>query len=159
MRRSPHPWVLSFAGLAIGLAATAGLAWFIARQGHDIGSMGRSILASTYPDELIPRLMIAAAFLWGAFRLVRSGLRRQVLAAAVTCAVIGMLMATYVIVRAELGYAQAFPNDGAASGWAPGAARAEFMPVAYLVASVQAVFGLLASTILLAISALRRSPV
>jgi len=142
--------------LTIGLVATAGLAWFVTCQGRDISSIGGSILTSTYPDDVIPRLGIAAAFLWGSYRLVRAGSPRQVLAAAATCAIIGMLAAAYVIVRAELAFAHAFPNDGAAGGWAPGAARAEFLPVSYLLASVQAVWGLSASTVLLAISTLRR---
>ena len=71
------------------------------------------------------------------------------------CAAIGTLAALYVIARAEIAFAQAFPDDGTAGGWAPGAARAEFLPLSYLVASVQASFGFLASTTLLA---LRRSP-
>ena len=155
MRHHPHPLVLSAAGLIIGLAATTGIAWFVAGQGRNIGEISGSILTSTYPDEVIPRLLIAAAFVWGSYRLVRSGAGRQVLAAAVICAAIGMLAALYVITRAEIGFAQAFPDDGAAGGWAPGAARAEFLPLRYLVASAQASFGFLASTAMLA---LRRSP-
>lgn len=159
MRRSLIPWVWSTGGLSAGMAATAATSWTLARQGHDIGEVGHSILTSTFPDELIPRLLIAAVFVWGGYLLLRAASRRQVLAAAMTCAIIGTFVALYVVVRAEIGFAQAFPNDGVVRGWAPGAARAEFMPLPYLVASVQAVFGFLASTVLLAICGFRRSPV
>ncbi|HWQ88036.1 hypothetical protein [Brevundimonas sp.] len=158
MDRSFRPWAWSTGGLVVGLAAMAGTAWLVARLGHNIGEISRSIIVSTYPDEVIPRLLIAVVFVWGSCLLWRSGTHRQVLAAAAACAGIGILVAIYVIVRAEIGFAQTFPNDGAAGGWAPGAARAQVLPLSYLVASVQAVFGLLASTALLGIHALRRSP-
>ena len=158
MRRALRPWTLSTAGLLVGLAAMASVAWVVARQGKNIGEISRSIIASTYPDEIIPRLLIAVVFVWGSYPLWRPGTRRNVLVAAGTCAGIGMMTAVYIIIRAEIGFAQAFPNDGTAGGWAPGAARAQFLPVSYLAAWTQAVFGLLASTTLLGISAVRRSP-
>lgn len=132
--------------------ATAGSAWFVTRQGYDISSIGRS-------TEVTPHLGVVAAFLWGSYRLVRAGSRREVLTAAAACAIIGTLVAAYIVVRAELGFAKGFPNGGVANGWAPGAARAEFLSIPYLVASVQTVWGLAAGAVLLAISALKRSSV
>ena len=154
MRRSLYPWIWSATGLAIVLATAASVAWAAARHGDNIGDITLSILSSTFADDVIPRLLIGAAFVWGLYLLVRSGPRRDVLAAAAACTIIGILASLYVVVRAELGFAQAFPNGGAAGGWAPGEARAVFLPVSYLNASVQAALGLLFSTLLLTISAL-----
>lgn len=158
MRRPVSPWVLSvFTTLSV-LAAMTSLAWIIDSQGNKgvTADGGRSILMSTYADELFPRLVIVALWVWGGYLLFRPDRRRRLLAVAAACAIVGVLACLYQVVRSELAFDQAFPNGGLAGGWSPGAARAEFLPVPYLSALTQAAFGLIASTVLLGISAFRR---
>ncbi|MBA3050017.1 MAG: hypothetical protein KKE42_07120 [Alphaproteobacteria bacterium] len=158
MRRSVSPWVLSVVAMLAGLAAMTSLAWVIDRQGANGGSVdvGLSILTSTYADDLIPRAIIVTLWVWGGYLLCRPDRRQRLLAVAAACAVVGVVACLYQIVRAELAFGQAFPDGGVTGGWSPGEARAGFLPVPYLSALTQAVFGLIACTVLLGISAFRR---
>ena len=157
MRRFPSPLALSAIGLAFVLTVTAGIAWMVARQGANLGAVGLSILTSTYADDLLPRLTLAALFGWGGYLLTRPGSRPWLPTVAAACAIVGVGACLYLMVRYELAFADAFADGGVSGGWTPGAARAEFLPVPYLSALAQAVLGLLASTLLLVIGAFRRS--
>ena len=158
LRRSLTLWMLSAGGLAFVMVTAGGLAWVVANRGGNLGGIGLSILTSTYMEDLLPRLAMAALFIWGGCLLVLNDSRRRLPAVAAACAIIGVAACLYLVIRTELAFGQAFPDGGASGGWTPGAARAEFLPIPYLSALVQAVFGLVASTTLLAISAVRRSP-
>lgn len=158
MRRFPSPLSLSAIGLAFALAATASVALTVTRQGANLGAAGFSILNSTYADDLIPRLTLAALLVWGGYLLARPGSRPRLPTVAAACAIVGVGACLYLVVRYELAFAQAFADGGVSGGWTSGAARAEFLPIPYLSALAQAVLGLLASTLLLAIRAFRRSP-
>ncbi|MGV8929250.1 MAG: hypothetical protein ACOH1E_05830 [Brevundimonas sp.] len=149
MRRSVSPWVL---------AAMMSLAWIIDSQGNKGGSadVGLAILTSTYADDLIPRVVIVTLSVWGGYLLFQPDRRRWLPAVAAACAIVGVVACLYQIVRTEFAFAQAFPDGGVSGGWSPGAARAEFLSVPYLSALAQAVFGLIACTVLLGISAFRR---
>lgn len=148
--------MISAAGLIIALAATVVVALVFAGHGDDPVGVVLSTLTSFYPDEVIPRLVLAALFSFGVYMLVRSESPRRVSAMALACAVTGLVAGAVVIVQTEIAFARVFPEGGAALGWAPGAARVEFLPASYLVAWVQMSLGFAASTLLIAVSRLRR---
>ena len=155
MRRINPLW-LSSVGLLAALTATAVVARVAAGHGEDLGEIMPSILTSLYPDELVPRLIIAAFVGLGGYLLIRKRSRRSVLALALACAVTGVIAGAIIVVQAEMAFYKALPNGGAGLGWAPGAARAELLPVNYLVAWIQVSVGLMASTLLIALSDSRR---
>jgi len=156
MRRFNPLW-LSAIGLLTALTATAVVALVAADHGENLSEIVPSILTSVYPDELVPRLAIAVFAGLGGYLIVRTTARRPVLALALACAATGIIAGAIIIVRAEIAFDNAFPNDGAGLGWAPGAARAEFLPVNYLVAWVQVSLGLMASTLLIALSDFKKT--
>jgi len=158
MRRPVSPLVLSVVATLGVLAAMTSLAWIIGSQGNKGGSVdvGLSILTSTYADELIPRVVIVMLWAWGGYLLFRPDRRRRLMMVAAACATVGAAACLYQVVRIELAFARAFADGGTSGGWSLGAARAEFLTVPYLAALTQALFGLIACTVLLGISAFRR---
>lgn len=139
--------ILSAGGLVGALAASAGSIWVGLRTNDDLGGSVLSIIMSTYPDELIPRLLIGALFLWGAYLLVRSGSRRHLESLAAACAFVGVTTGICMIIYGEITFAR-LPQPGSS-------ARADIMPVHYLSAFAQMIAGLLASTLLLTIDVVR----
>ena len=150
--------VLSVLATVAVLVAMASLAWIIDSRGNTGGSVdvGLSILTSTYVDDLIPRAVIVALLVWGGYLLFRPDRRRRLLVVAAACALVGVAACLYQVVRIELAFARSFADGGASGGWSLGAARAEFLPVPYLSALMQAGVGLIACSVLLGISAFRR---
>lgn len=149
-------WIISAGGLISASLATAGLAGVAADRGVNVAGGVISILTSTHPEDLVPRLVIAALFIWGGF--CGRGSRRRFLAVAGACAIVGVVACLYLVVRSEWAFEQAFRDGGASGGWTQGAARAEFLPIPYLSALAQAILGFLASMVLLGIGVLRPPP-
>lgn len=156
--RSHSLWILSGGGLTLVALASARLAWVAADRGVNLGGAVATILTSTNLEDLLPRLVIAALFIWGGYPLARTGSRRRLLAVAAACALVGVVACLYLLVRYELAFMQAFSKGGASGGWTLGTARAEFLAVPYLSALAQAIFGFVASMALLGIDVLKRSP-
>lgn len=157
MRRYPSPLALSASGMTIVLVVTTGVAWTVARQGGDVSETFSAIMATVYLDELLPRLAMAVFFVLGGYLLTRSGPQPNLPIVAAACAVTGILACLYLIIRAELAFAEAYPDGSISAGWPPGEARAELLPIPYLAALVQALLGLVASTTLLTAMAVKRS--
>lgn len=157
MRRYPSPLTLSAAGLILASVATAGLVWFAAGQGWHISKALFAIMTTVYWDERLPRLGMAVFFVLGGYLLTRSGPQSHLPRVAAACAITGILACLYLIIRAELAFAEAYPDGSVSAGWAPGAARAALLPIPYAAALVQAIIGLAASTVLLMAMAVKRS--
>ena len=158
MRRYPSPLTLHAGGMAIVLVATIGVAWSAMSQGRSVSTIWR--VASTVVDmgEAVPRMAIAALLVLGGYLLTRRNPQPTLTRVAAACAATGVLACLYMLVQFELSFSQSFPDGGVSGGWSPGAARAEFLTLPYLAALGQALFGLFASTLLLAILAVRRVP-
>lgn len=157
MRRYPSPLTLSAGGMAIVLVAMIGVVWSAMSQGSDVSETLPAIMATVYLDELLPRLAVAVFFVLGGYLLTRSGPQPNLPVVAAACALTGILACLYLIIRAELAFAEAYPDGSISAGWPPGEARAELLPIPYLAALVQALIGLVASTILLTAMAVKRS--
>lgn len=158
MRRPVSPLVLSVVATLAVLAAMTTLAWIIDSQGNKGGSadVALSILTSTHADEFNPRVVIVALLVSGGYLLFQADRQRRLRAVAAACAVVGALACLYQIVRMEIAFADAFTDGGGSGEWSLGAARAEFLTVPYFAALTQAAFGLIACTLILGLSALRR---
>jgi hypothetical protein len=157
IRRVLSPQRPSVVGLAASLAISASLAWMIHKHFYDHNrDTLSSILFNPSLDELLPRIAVAALFLGGGYLFIRSGSHQWLQRAALACAVLGLCAGALIGIQSEIAFAQAFPDDGASSGWAPGAARTEFLTASYFAASVQALLGFAASTALLLIGVVRR---
>ncbi|GAA0870761.1 hypothetical protein GCM10009116_25980 [Brevundimonas basaltis] len=140
----------------MALTTTAVVASMVAGSGNDASDVVLSVLTSLYPDELIPRLLLAALLAFGGFSFLRSETRRYVRVIAAACAITGLLAGALLVVRVEIAFAEVFPDGGADLGWAPGQARAKFLPPSYLTASTQVALSFMASMTLLAIDQLKR---
>lgn len=158
MRRYPSPLALSAGGTTIVLVATTGVVWIAMNQGWSVSTIWRVVSTVVDMREAVPRMAIAALFVLGGYLLTRRNPQPTLTWVAAACAATGVLACLYMLVQFELAFSQSFPDGGVSGGWSPGAARAEFLTLPYLAALGQALCGLFASTLLLAIFSFRRVP-
>lgn len=143
------PLTLSAISLALTLAAVVVAIAMRPTFSDDLSEVLWSVFMRPYLDEIIPRLLIGALFLWGAYLIARPGSPRVLTLVALACGATGLTACVAMIIYGEI---TAFQTG---SG---GSLRIHWMPSFYLSALVQAMIGFCASTLLLAIRSVRRRP-
>lgn len=144
MHRRPLIW--SAATLTVVVVAATMMIHLGVDAGDSLGGVILSILTSTYPDEVAPRVVIGVLLLCGLYQVARSGPDRIVFWLACACAAIGAVAATAMAIYGETIFARTVPRQ----------AWPDIMLVSHASALFQAAIGLAACTLLLAAASFRR---